>query len=316
MKLVTFTAGDARERVGVLVDGERTVVDLHAAYAGELVAEGAEPERADELARAVFADMVTLVGFGAWGVRTCRDLAERASASSAAHALADVRLRVPLRPPRLRDCIAFETHVRNWHGDVPAAFYRHPTFYKGNHTTVVGPDEDVPWPPYSRERDYELELGVVIGASGVDVALQDAESHIYGLTCFNDWSARDVLRDEAAVGLGPAKAKDFATSLGPWLVTVDEIDDLYDLDMCARVNGEVWSTGSTRDIHWRFDRIIERMSQSEPLLSGEVFGSGTVANGCGLELGRRLEPGDVVELEIAGLGVLRNRVVQPSQEES
>jgi 2-keto-4-pentenoate hydratase/2-oxohepta-3-ene-1,7-dioic acid hydratase in catechol pathway len=312
VKLVTFTADDARERVGVLVDGERTVVDLHATYAGELVAAGAEPERADELARAVFADMVTLVGFGGWGVRLCSELAERARA---AHALADVKLCVPLRPPRLRDCIAFETHVRNWRGEVPAAFFRNPTFYKGNHTTVVGPDEDVPWPPYSDERDYELELGVVIGPSGVDVALEDAESHIYGLTCFNDWSARDVLRDEAAVGLGPAKAKDFATSLGPWLVTVDEIGDLYDLEMCARVNGEVWSTGSTRDIHWRFDRIIERMSQSEPLLSGEVFGSGTVANGCGLELGRYLEPGDVVELEIAGLGVLRNRVTQPRQEE-
>jgi 2-keto-4-pentenoate hydratase/2-oxohepta-3-ene-1,7-dioic acid hydratase in catechol pathway len=148
----------------------------------------------------------------------------------------------------------------------------------------------------------------VLGRSGVDVAVEDAESYIYGLTCFNDWSARDVLRDEVAVGMGPAKAKDFATSIGPWLVTIDEVPDLYALDMEARVNGEVWSTGSTGDIHWRFDRIIHRMSQSEPLVPGELFGSGTVANGCGLELGRLLEPGDVVELEISGLGTLRSRV--------
>src|SRR5262249_26717850 len=122
----------------------------------------------------------------------------------------------------------------------------------------------------------------------------------------NDWSGRDILKDEIAIGLGPNKSKDFATSIGPWLVTMDEIPDLYDLKMEARVNGETWSTGNTGDIYWKFSQIIARMSDSEPMLSGEIFGSGTVPYGCGLELGRYLGPGDEVELEISGLGVLRN----------
>jgi 2-keto-4-pentenoate hydratase/2-oxohepta-3-ene-1,7-dioic acid hydratase in catechol pathway len=149
---------------------------------------------------------------------------------------------------------------------------------------------------------------VVIGRSGVDIPEEEAESHIYGLMCLNDWSGRDVLKDEIAIGLGPNKSKDFANSIGPWLVTMDEIPDLYDLKMEARINGETWSTGNSGDIYWKFSQIIARMSDSEPLITGEVFGSGTVAFGCGLELGRYLGPGDEVEIEIAGLGVLRNTV--------
>jgi 2-keto-4-pentenoate hydratase/2-oxohepta-3-ene-1,7-dioic acid hydratase in catechol pathway len=309
VRLVTFSAGVRHERLGALApDGDR-VVDLAAAWAAQLVRDGAEPAAAARLGLALFADTVTLIEAGAWGLDRAREVVEReVETGGVTCELADVRLHAPLRPTRLRDCIAFETHVRNFHGSVPEAFYREPVFYKGNPDTVLGPDEDVRWPSYSDERDYELELGVVLGRAGVDVPVEDAESHIYGLTCFNDWSARDVLRDEVAVGMGPAKAKDFATSIGPWLVTIDEVPDLYGLDMEARVNGEVWSTGSTGDIHWRFDRIIHRMSQSEPLVPGELFGSGTVANGCGLELGRLLQPGDLVELEISGLGVLRSRV--------
>jgi 2-keto-4-pentenoate hydratase/2-oxohepta-3-ene-1,7-dioic acid hydratase in catechol pathway len=309
VRLVTFSAEGRRERAGALApDGDR-VVDLAAAWARQLARDGADRAAADRLAAALFADTVTLIGAGPWGLEQAREVVERELATgSETYGLDDVKLHAPLRPTRLRDCIAFETHVRNFHGSVPEAFYREPVFYKGNPATVHGPDEDVRWPSYSDERDYELELGVVIGRPGADVAVEDAESHIFGLTCFNDWSARDVLRDEVAMGMGPAKAKDFATSIGPWLVTIDEVPDLYSLGMEARVNGEVWSTGTTADIHWRFDRIIHRMSQAEPLVAGELFGSGTVADGCGLELGRLLEPGDVVELEISGLGVLRSRI--------
>ena len=193
--------------------------------------------------------------------------------------------------------------------EIPPEYFEIPVYYKGNPRTVFGPDEEVPWPSYSEQWDYELELGVVLGREAVDVPVEEAEAQIFGLTCFNDFSARDTLRKEIAVGLGPGKAKDFATGLGPCLVTIDEIPDLYDLSMEARVNGETWSTGSTRDIHWRFDRTISRMSAAEPLVPGEIFGSGTVANGCGLELGRFLKDGDVVEIEIEHVGVLRNRVV-------
>lgn len=322
MKLVTFLAADGVERVGALVESDR-VVALQDAYADRLLRSGAEWPQARAVARSLFSDMVQMINLGEWGKREARAAMDHAVGtgddSGLTYSLADVRLCPPLRPVALRDCIAFEDHIRNSFvnlsgREVPAEFYKIPVYYKGNPTTVFGPDDDIHWPSYSELWDYELELGIVIGSSGVDVSREEAESHIYGLTIFNDFSARDILKDELAVGLGPAKSKDFATGIGPWLVTMDEIPDIYDLDMEARVNGEVWSTGHTGIIHWKFDEIIHRMSQSEPLRSGEIFGSGTVANGCGLELGKYLQQGDVVELEISGLGVLRNRVVGESTE--
>jgi 2-keto-4-pentenoate hydratase/2-oxohepta-3-ene-1,7-dioic acid hydratase in catechol pathway len=326
MKLVTFTGPDTdAERVGLLANGERSVVDLHAAAVEALVAQGAEPGRAEAVSQPTFGDMTTFIATGEWGKARAREYADRAVGigSRAVHGIADVRLRPPLRPTRLRDCIAFEKHLQNFDRDLmekdtAPAFYKFPTYYKGNPSTVFGPDDEIRWPDYSQYWDYELELGVVIGASGVDIPEEEAESHIYGLTCFNDWSGRDILKDEIAIGLGPNKAKDFATSIGPWLVTMDEIPNLYDLRMEARVNGETWSTGNSGDIYWTFAKIIVRMADSEPLLSGEIFGSGTVPDGCALELGRHLRPGDEVELEIDGLGVLRNTVtgnlINPPQE--
>lgn len=316
MKLVTFTGGgSSEERIGALVAGETKVVAFAAAAVEQMVSDGAEPAQAVTVAQSIFADMVTFIGLGEWGKAQAQAHVDRAvqDESAAVLTLDDVQLQVPLRPTRLRDCIAFETHLRNFNKDLmekdtAPAFYRLPTYYKGNPLTVFASGEEIRWPGYSKQWDYELELGVVIGRSGVDIPEEEAESHIYGLMCFNDWSGRDVLKDEIAIGLGPNKSKDFATSIGPWLVTMDEIADLYDLKMQARVNGETWSTGNTGDIHWRFSQIISRMSDSEPLVSGEIFGSGTVAFGCGLELGRYLGPGDEVELEIDGLGVLRNVV--------
>lgn len=315
MKLVTFTRGPVPE-VGVL-DGDDYVVALRAAYADLLRSRGIEAAQADALGETMFRDMVTFIGFGEWGKDEARAAAEHARGGPHRLLLSEVTLRAPLRPVALRDCIAFETHLKNFYEninrkEIPPAFYEIPVYYKGNPSTVVGPDEDVPWPHYSQEWDYELELGVVIGPSAHNVTKDEAESHIYGLTCFNDFSARDVLRKEISIGLGPAKAKDFATGIGPWLVTRDEIDNLYDLEMVARVNGEEWSRGNSGQIHWGFADIITRMADSEPLRAGEIFGSGTVAFGCGLELGKYLEHGDVVELEITGLGVLRNRVVNGS----
>lgn len=314
MKLVTYTeGGDAAERVGLLADGETKVVDLRAAGAEMFVAEGAEPAAADELAGAMFADMVTLIAAGDGGKARAQAYADRALAqgTAAVVALDSVRLSVPLRPTRLRDCIAFEKHLQNFDKDLmekdtAPAFYKLPTYYKGNARTVFADGDEIVWPDYSKSWDYELELGVVIGEGGVDIAEEEAESHIYGLCCFNDWSGRDVLKEEIAIGLGPNKSKDFATSIGPWLVTMDEVADLYDLTMEARINGETWSTGNTGDIYWKFSQIIARMSDSEPMVSGEIFGSGTVPYGCGLELGRYLGPGDEVEIEITGLGTLRN----------
>jgi 2-keto-4-pentenoate hydratase/2-oxohepta-3-ene-1,7-dioic acid hydratase in catechol pathway len=159
-------------------------------------------------------------------------------------------------------------------------------------------------------------MAVIIGRRGTDIPEERAREYIFGYTILNDFSARDIQGEEMSVGLGPAKGKDFRTGtvLGPWIVTADELTDPYNLRMTVRVNGEVWSEGHSGTIYWRFEQMIAHASRSETLYPGEVFGSGTVGRGCGLELGRWLKPGDVVELEIEGIGVLRNRVVRPEDE--
>lgn len=227
------------------------------------------------------------------------------------------------RPTSLRDFYAFEGHVVSAHRarnrEVPEEWYQMPVFYYSNPAAIFGPDDTVPYPSYSDALDFELEIGCVIGAHGRDISAKDAESHIFGFTVFNDWSARDEQRKEMRVGLGPAKGKDFASSLGPWIVTPDELEPrktdrigVYDAEMCARINGEERSRGNWKDLHYSFAQMIERASADVYILAGEVIGSGTVGTGSLLDLtageGPWLQPGDAVELEVEGLGTLRNRV--------
>lgn len=230
----------------------------------------------------------------------------------------EVRLLAPLpNPPSLRDFIAFEDHVaatsKKRGQPIPPEWYKAPAYYKGNHRTILGPDEDLPWPLETTKLDYELEMACVIGRKGRDISEQDAPAYIAGYTIMNDFSARDVQFQEMACRMGPAKGKDFGTAIGPCLVTPDEIPELNALTMIARVNGEVWSKGRFGTIHWSFPQMIAHISRGESIYPGDVFGSGTVGGGCGLELDRYLNPGDVVELEIESIGVLRNRVV-PARE--
>ncbi len=239
----------------------------------------------------------------------------------------EVRLRAPLpRPPSLRDFYAFEQHVkaaraRRGLAMIPE-WYQIPVFYFSNVGAIFGPDDTIPYPALSSELDYELEIACVIGRPGVNIPVEAADSYLAGFTILNDWSARDLQRQEMAVGLGPAKGKDFATSLGPWLVTPDELarystgDGRYDLARVARVNGREYSRGNLKDITFTFAQMIARASQDCPLAPGDVLGSGTVGTGCIVELGPEqvggwLRPGDVVELEVEGLGVLRNTVGRP-----
>jgi 2-keto-4-pentenoate hydratase/2-oxohepta-3-ene-1,7-dioic acid hydratase in catechol pathway len=170
----------------------------------------------------------------------------------------------------------------------------------------------VPWPSYTERLDYELEFGCYIAKRGKDIPRSRAREHIFGYTIFNDFSARDEQTREMAGQLGPGKGKDFdnGNAMGPCLVTADEIGDPYRLEMIARVNGEEWGRGNSRDMHWKFEDCIAHASRSETLHPGEFFGSGTVGNGCGLEQLRFLKPGDLVELEVEGIGILRNRVVK------
>lgn len=228
-----------------------------------------------------------------------------------------------IRIASLRDFYAFEQHVKtanaNRGREVPAEWYQIPVFYFSNHSAIYGPEDEIPYPAYTSALDYELEVACVIGKEGRDIPADKVEEHIFGYMIYNDWSARDVQRQEMAVGLGPAKGKDFAQSFGPYLVTPDELADrhtgrpgVYDLTMIARVNGEERSRGNWKDLHWSFGEMIARASQGVTLYPGDVIGSGTVGTGCLLETtqgkGPWLQPGDVVELEIERLGVLRNTI--------
>jgi fumarylacetoacetate (FAA) hydrolase len=228
-----------------------------------------------------------------------------------------------LRPPSLRDFYAFERHVGTmWArrgGEIPEAWFRLPIFYFSNVSEIRGPGEPV-WPPKgSSELDYELEVAALVDTPARDLDAERAEEVIGGYAILNDWSARDLQRDETTVRLGPAKGKDFATTLGPWLVTPDELADRrsgngFDLVMTATVNGTETSRGTWSSVHFTFGQMLARASADVQLRPGDVLGSGTVGGGSLLEIrdetiGRYLEPGDEVVLRIERLGELRSPVI-------
>ncbi|HLV80853.1 MAG TPA: fumarylacetoacetate hydrolase family protein [Chthonomonadaceae bacterium] len=251
-------------------------------------------------------------------------------ASTAANAarlpIDTVELLAPVQPGSFRDFYAFEQHVRNARKkrglDMVPEWYEAPVFYFSNTAGIVGPNVPVRKPPETQELDYELELGAVIAREGGDIPVSEADSFIAGFTILNDWSARDLQRQEMKVGLGPAKGKDFATSIGPFLVTPEELDaqilsdrsrgKRYDLTMTAAVNGREISRGNAGDMHWTFAELIARASRNTLLRPGDLIGSGTVGTGCLTEFPDGtypwLQPGDLVELHIECLGTLRNRV--------
>lgn len=325
MYLATFavdTPLGPMERIGAFA--QNLYVDLTTAYAWLLAQEGhTQPYRV--AAAMIPPDMVGFLESGPKGMDEARRTLNAVQASpvlphglkgeTLAFAPSEVRLLPPLpRPRSLRDFLAFEAHVRRGYErrnqPFPEDWYQLPVFYKGNARTIVGPEQDAIWPRFTEKFDYELELAAVIGREGRDIPAAKASTYIAGYTILNDFSARDIQMREMALRLGPAKGKDFATGLGPWLVTPDEIPDVRDLRMVARVNGEVWSEGNSGTSHWTFEQMIAHAANEETLYPGDVIGSGTVGGGCGYELDRWVSPGDVIELEIAGLGVLRNRIVR------
>lgn len=226
----------------------------------------------------------------------------------------DVKLLAPLpNPASVRDFYAFEAHVKKGfekRGEpMPAEWYQIPVYYKSGHHNIIGTDQDVTWPSFTQKFDYELELAAIVGRKGRNISAERAAEYIAGFTVMNDFSARDIQRQEMKVRLGPAKGKDWATALGPYLVTPDEIGDPYNLRMTAHINGELWSEGNSGTIYWKFEQMIEFLSKDDTIYPGDVIGSGTVGTGCGLELDRWVKRGDIMELEIEKIGVLRNRVV-------
>jgi 2-keto-4-pentenoate hydratase/2-oxohepta-3-ene-1,7-dioic acid hydratase in catechol pathway len=339
VKLATIaveTPVGTRRRVAVLDgaavdDDSGKFVDVTTAYAAAL----AERGEADPLAIAEAhapPDMVAFLERGERALDAARDALafaretdlERGPAPAAAGSTASgstatggrlrferssVRLLAPVpRPPSFRDCMAFEEHVRQATGEEPPeVWYEQPIYYKGNPETIVGPGATVEWPDYSDLRDYELELAAVVGKRGQDVDAADGDAYVAGFTVLNDFSARDAQGREMEARLGPAKGKDFASAMGPYLVTADEFD-VDSATMRAEVDGETWSEGVAGDMHHSFAEILEHVSDSEPLVPGDVIGSGTVGGGCGLELGQFLESGDTVALTIEGIGTLENTI--------
>jgi 2-keto-4-pentenoate hydratase/2-oxohepta-3-ene-1,7-dioic acid hydratase in catechol pathway len=212
-----------------------------------------------------------------------------------------------------RDFYAHEKHVKvgfeKRNEKIPEAWYEIPAYYKGSTVGFIGPEEEILWPKYTNILDYELELAMIVGKEGKNIRKADAHEHIFGYTILNDISARDIQRKEMAVRLGPAKGKDFCSILGPVIVTADEFDHKEpNLLMTARVNGKEWSRGHSGDSHYTWADMIHHVSQDEWILPGDVFGSGTVGTGCGLEIDKWIKSGDKLELEIESIGILKNRV--------
>ncbi len=324
MKLVTFVSVDGAARSGAPIDDGNQIVDLQAAHMS----------RWNAPAKAL--DSVLAIAKGGQNALACAQDAVKAAKADSIHARSGVKLLAPIpAPPQMRDFLCFEAHlqqafkaarmVRAEGADdpeaamrdmeakgilvVPQVWYERPIFYHPNRLNVIGTDVDVHWPSYSNRMDFELEFGCYIGTRGRDIPKERAREHIFGYTIFNDFSARDEQVKEMPGQLGPGKGKDFdgGNAMGPCLVTADEIDP-YNLTMICRVNGEEWGRGNSRDMKWRFEDCIAHAARGETLYPGEFFGSGTVGNGCGLEHMRFLKSGDVVELEVEGIGVLRNRV--------
>ena len=321
MKLATYsTPQNSSPKVGVVTGDDSAIVDLAIA----LSQAGFDPQ--------VAGSMQNVIDGGADGLAMIRAALD--TYADEPLPISEVRLHAPLpRPVQIRDCMCFEEHLV---GSSQAAmrlsgqtqpsersrkmheiFKVRPIYYKANRMAVVGPDTDVHWPAYSKMMDYELEMGCVIGKTGRDIPRDDARAHIFGFMIFNDFSARDTQAMEMESGLGPSKSKDFdgANAMGPWIVTIDEFYP-DSAAMTVRVNGDVRSAGNSSTMNVKFEDLIAFISTSETLHAGEILGSGTVGGGCGLEAGKLLADGDVIELEIEGIGVLRNRVFAAKQEDN
>ena len=327
MKLVSFEiptdVGHIR-RIGVL--RESTVVDLHAAYVAHL-----RDERGlwgwKRLAAAIMpTEMLDFIGSGDMSTEAAQvalDFIERTgNAEKDLHgqrllyAIDKIELLAPIpRPVAFRDCSAFLQHIRNGLGikgqELPEMWYKRPAHYRTSTTNVIGPSDPILWPSYTEKLDFELEFAACIGRYGVNIPVEKAEEHIFGYTIFNDISARDIQAEEMTLHHGPAKGKSFRNSnvMGPCLVTADELDPSH-LRMIARINGEVWSDGNSSTMNFSFPQLVSYLSTDDPLYPGEFIGSGTVGFGSGVELNRWIKPGDVIELEVEGIGILRNRVVR------
>jgi 2-keto-4-pentenoate hydratase/2-oxohepta-3-ene-1,7-dioic acid hydratase in catechol pathway len=302
VKFVTFEKKDGTIRAGWLLD-EHHAVDMYEASGGDLPS-----------------NLLAFIENSNSYLEKAAGLKSLTNGKKGVYPIRELRLMAPLPNPKsFRDFYAFEQHVKtareNRGLEMITEWYEIPVFYFSNHLAIKGPGEGILKPTECNWLDYELEIACIIGKEGRNIPADKADEHIFGYCILNDWSARDLQRKEMKVGLGPAKGKDFATSIGPWIVTHDELEPFklglsFDLSMKARVNGALLSEGNMKDLFYSFGEMIARASAGVTLYPGEIIGSGTVGTGCILELGnqvhRWLLPGDQVELEIEQLGILQN----------
>lgn len=327
MRLVTFSIatplGDIC-RVGALHNKE--VVDLAVAYGCQLHQRGVYA--ANALAKAVLpADMVEFLARWPVALDAAKEALSFAIAQpndATSHSGArlryrsgEYRLRIPLKPRRLKDYLVYEEHKKKSMArkglEMPDLWYQMPTYTNRNTHGLADPGSDIAWPTYSKKLDFEFELAVVIGRQGRDIKAADALNHVAGITIYNDLSARDVQADEGRVGAGAGKSKDFdqGNVLGPCITTLDEIDPA-NVAMVLRVDGEEWARGHTSAMKFSWGEIIQNASRGETIFPGDVFASGTMDRGCGLELERWIKPGSQIEMEATGIGVLRNKIIAAS----
>ena len=324
MKLATFKAG-GQEKIGIVHTGDTLLFDLAAAA------------NRSGSANPAFASMLALIDAGESALEQAVGVFDkhgRDETLSVKTETAEILAPVP-EPRQMRDGMSFPLHILQAPrgqlklaarakndmaelarieaeplGELPEVYRKQPIYYITNRFSVRGTNTTVKWPRYSQVMDYELEFGIITRNKGANISAAKARDHIFGYTIFNDFSARDAQRIEMEGRLGPAKGKSFdgGNVMGPWIVTPDEIGDPYKLKMEARVNGKMRSQGVTEGMLFSFEEIIAHVSQDETLMPGEFIGSGTVGNGCGLELGWYLEHGDTIELEVEKIGTLKNRV--------
>ena len=331
MKLVTFLNKKKEERLGLLcpqmIDLQKTAAQINIHLPSNILDFLKGGKKNIELAKKV--------------EKLC--LAKK---TGAAEKISHVQLLSPIpHPPSCRDAYAFRQHVeaarRNRGLEIIPEFDQFPIFYYTNHHAIIGEGSVVVEKDHLLELDFELEAAIVIGKQGKNIPSQKADAYIAGFTIMNDFSARRLQAEEMKLSLGPAKGKDFATSLGPYLITPDELEpfklktpfgNTYDLSMKAYHNGKLVSQGNLKEMNWTFAEIIERASYGVELFPGDVIGSGTVGTGCYLELngtharkakekGKSFTPtwlkeGDTIELEIEGLGKLKNNIVKSKKDHS
>ena len=324
MKLATFRSG-RREKIGLVHSDDSRLFDL------------ASAADRDGKSNPAFASMLSLIDAGASALDQAQKLFDKsADDKNLSVDVAAVEILAPVPEPRqMRDGMSFPLHILQAPrgqlklaarakndiaelarieaeplGELPEVYRKQPIYYITNRFSVRGTDTTVKWPRYSKVMDYELEFGVITKNKGANIPASKARDHIFGFTIFNDFSARDAQRVEMEGRLGPAKGKSFdgGNVIGPWIVTPDEIGDPYQLKVEARVNGKMRSQGVTEGMLFSFEEIIAHVTKDETLMPGEFIGSGTVGNGCGVELGWFLEHGDTIELEVEKIGVLKNRV--------